>query len=97
MVWLATLLFIKVGEPDDGVPVRVVPAPLRALTALGAVSLAAVLVTGTLVTAAGPHAGDKSVERPVARLAEWLDAYKVRTLDGKTITLGHRTRRIWRR
>jgi cytochrome c oxidase assembly protein subunit 15 len=69
MVWLATLLFIKVGEPDDGVPVRVVPAPLRALTALGAVSLAAVLVTGTLVTAAGPHAGDKSVERPVARLA----------------------------
>ena len=35
--------------------------------------------------------------RPVARLAEWLDAYKVRTLDGKTITLGHRTRRIWRK
>jgi hypothetical protein len=25
--------------------------------------------------------------RTVARLAEWLDAYKVRTLDGKTITL----------
>ena len=35
--------------------------------------------------------------RTVARLAEWLDAYKVRTLDGKTITLGHRTRRIWRK
>jgi cytochrome c oxidase assembly protein subunit 15 len=27
-----------------------------------------VLVTGTLVTGAGPHAGDKSVEQPVPRL-----------------------------
>lgn len=35
--------------------------------------------------------------RPVARLAEWLDAYKVRTSDGQTITIGHRTRRIWRK
>jgi cytochrome c oxidase assembly protein subunit 15 len=32
------------------------------------VVLAAVLVTGTLVTAAGPHAGDKSIEAPVPRL-----------------------------
>lgn len=35
--------------------------------------------------------------RPVARLAEWFDAYKVQTTDGTTITLGHRTRRLWRR
>lgn len=35
--------------------------------------------------------------RPVARLSEWLDAYKVRTLEGRTITIGHRTRRIWRK
>jgi len=35
--------------------------------------------------------------RPVARLSEWLDAYKVRTTDGKTITIGHRYRRIGRR
>lgn len=35
--------------------------------------------------------------RPVARLAEWLNAYKVRTTDGTTITLGRRTRRIWRK
>ena len=25
-------------------------------------------MTGTLVTGAGPHAGDKSIQRPVARL-----------------------------
>lgn len=34
--------------------------------------------------------------RPVARLSEWLDAYKVRSGDGTTVTVGHRTRRIWR-
>ncbi|WP_099022225.1 COX15/CtaA family protein [Mycolicibacterium palauense] len=68
MVWLATLLYVKVGEPDDGVPRLLVPPALRGLTALSALTLAAVLVTGTLVTAAGPHAGDKSLERPVARL-----------------------------
>jgi cytochrome c oxidase assembly protein subunit 15 len=68
MVWLSVLLFVKIGEPDTGVPALVVPQPLRWLTALTAVGLAAVLVTGTLVTAAGPHAGDKSIERPVPRL-----------------------------
>jgi cytochrome c oxidase assembly protein subunit 15 len=41
---------------------------LRQLTALSGVALSAVLVTGTMVTGAGPHAGDKSLERPVPRL-----------------------------
>lgn len=71
MVWLAVLLFVKVGEPDiegAGVVHDLVPAPLRWLTALTGVLLAAILVAGTLVTAAGPHAGDKSVDKPVPRL-----------------------------
>jgi cytochrome c oxidase assembly protein subunit 15 len=68
MVWLAVLLYVKIGEPDDGVPRLRVPKPLRWLTLLSAVMLAAVLVTGTLVTAAGPHAGDKSASRTVPRL-----------------------------
>jgi heme a synthase len=68
MVWVAVLLYVKIGEPDTGIPRRLVPTPLRGLTLVSAVTLAAVLVTGTLVTAAGPHAGDKSAERPVARL-----------------------------
>ncbi len=68
MVWLAVLLYVKIGEPDDGVARPVVPKPLRHLTVLSSLALAAVLVTGTLVTAAGPHAGDKSIDRPVARL-----------------------------
>lgn len=68
MVWLAVLLFVKIGEPDDGIPARQVPRALRQLVLLAGVTLAAVLVTGTLVTGAGPHAGDKSIEQPVPRL-----------------------------
>jgi cytochrome c oxidase assembly protein subunit 15 len=68
MVWLATLLYVKIGEPDDGIAVDNVPKPLRQLTFLTAIVLAATLITGTLVTGAGPHAGDKSLERPVPRL-----------------------------
>ncbi|QIS13358.1 COX15/CtaA family protein [Nocardia arthritidis] len=68
MVWLATVLFVKVGQPDDGIETVQAPTPLRWLTGLTAVVMAAVLVAGTLVTGAGPHAGDKSITRPVRRL-----------------------------
>jgi cytochrome c oxidase assembly protein subunit 15 len=76
MVWLSVLLYVKVGEPDEEeaavVRERVV-RPLRALTALSGLNLAAVLVTGTLVTAAGPHAGDRSPTRTVPRLKVEVD------------------------
>lgn len=68
MVWLAVLLFVKVGQPDEGVVNDQVATPLRRLTALSGLTLAAVLVAGTLVTAAGPHAGDTSPNRTVPRL-----------------------------
>jgi heme a synthase len=68
MVWLSVLLFVKVGEPDNGVTRPRVPKLLRQWTVLTAGVLAAQLVSGTLVTAAGPHAGDKSIEAPVPRL-----------------------------
>lgn len=68
MVWLSVLLFVKIGEPDNGVLARRAPKPLRQLTLLSGVVLATVLVTGTLVTGTGPHAGDKSIDQPVPRL-----------------------------
>jgi len=68
MVWLAVLLYVKIGEADDGEATHPVVRPLRWLTALSATTLAAVLLTGTLVTAAGPHAGDTSPNRTVPRL-----------------------------
>ncbi|WP_197505311.1 heme A synthase [Mycobacterium sp. 852002-51613_SCH5001154] len=76
MVWLSVLLYVKIGEPDadrTGVMRRPVPRPLRALTALIGLDLAVVLVTGTLVTAAGPHAGDRSPTRTVPRLKIAVD------------------------
>ncbi len=69
MVWLATLLYAKVGETDAASESRpTVPAALRALTGLSGVALTGVLIAGTMVTGAGPHAGDKSIEEPVPRL-----------------------------
>lgn len=68
MVWVSVLLYVKIGQPDTGVVRHRVPKPLRQLTILSAIALAAVLVTGTLVTGAGPHAGDKSITQPVPRL-----------------------------
>ena len=68
MVWLAVLLYVKIGQPDAGVLVRRAPKPLRLLTGLCGMTLSAVLITGTMVTGAGPHAGDKSIDRPVPRL-----------------------------
>lgn len=70
MVWLATLLYVKVGEPDAASePVPTVPAALRALAGLSGIALTGVLIVGTMVTGAGPHAGDKSIDEPVPRLS----------------------------
>ena len=61
LAWVAAILFVRIGE-DDSAPARqVVPTPLRWLTALSTVLLGAVLVTGTMVTGAGPHAGDARI------------------------------------
>lgn len=61
LVWFASMLFARIREDDDEPVRRTVGTPLRLLTLLSGVALAAVLVTGTLVTGAGPHAGDARV------------------------------------
>lgn len=49
------------------------------------------------------HASKRALERrfgkaPVRKLAEYLDAYKVESShDGRTITVGHRTKHIHRK
>ncbi len=69
MVWVATLLYFKIDSPDDATEAnKTVPEPLRLLTGLSGIALAAVLIAGTMVTGAGPHAGDKSIDEPVPRL-----------------------------
>jgi cytochrome c oxidase assembly protein subunit 15 len=72
LVWLAVLLVHAVGEGDE--PARPhVPRPLRRLEVALAAVLGALLVAGTLVTAAGPHGGDPRTPRldvSVAALAQ---------------------------
>jgi heme a synthase len=58
----AVVLHRRAGR-DDADHARSVPSPLRTAT-LGLVAVAAVvIVTGTIVTGAGPHGGDENVRR----------------------------------
>lgn len=62
LVWLAVLLVGAVGEDDA--PARHLLTPLgRTLLTASTVVLAGLLVAGTFVTAAGPHAGDSATPR----------------------------------
>jgi heme a synthase len=71
LVWLAVLLARDAWSLDRETEARVttVGRPVRGLLAVSATVLGALLVVGTLVTSAGPHAGDASTPR--------LDAFSV--------------------
>ncbi|HZA15965.1 MAG TPA: COX15/CtaA family protein [Pseudonocardiaceae bacterium] len=62
LVWLAVLLVSAFAE-GDAPPRWHLPGPLRGLLDTATAVLAALLVAGTLVTAAGPHAGDTTTPR----------------------------------
>jgi heme a synthase len=62
LVWLAMLLVAAFAE-GDAPPRWHLPGPLRGLLATATAVLAALLIAGTLVTAAGPHAGDTATPR----------------------------------
>jgi cytochrome c oxidase assembly protein subunit 15 len=70
--WLAVLLVAAVSDgPGPARPL--VPGAVRGLLATATAVLAALLAAGTLVTAAGPHAGDAATPRlgvEVATLAQ---------------------------
>ncbi|MET9327367.1 COX15/CtaA family protein [Tsukamurella sp. NPDC003166] len=68
MVWLAATLYAKVAEPDDGAEIETAPAGARRLVAGSAVVMALVLTAGMIVTAAGPHAGDRTNPKAIDRL-----------------------------
>jgi cytochrome c oxidase assembly protein subunit 15 len=65
LVWLAVLLVRAISEGDEPAEPTVGPVPRRLLlVAIGL--LPALLYAGTLVTAAGPHAGDAETPRLAA-------------------------------
>lgn len=62
LVWLAMLLVAAFGEGGASLHLRA-PAALRGLLATATAVLGALLAAGTLITAAGPHAGDAATPR----------------------------------
>jgi len=98
LVWLAVLLVSSLREGDG--PTRLlVPAPLVKLQVVMAAVLGALLLAGTWVTAAGPHAGDASTPRlgiKVAALAQ-VHADLLFLFLGLLIAVGFftRTRAYW--
>ncbi|WP_158852266.1 COX15/CtaA family protein [Saccharothrix deserti] len=72
LVWFAVLLVAALGEGDEPARPRVPKALLR-LQVVQAVTLGLLLMAGTFVTAAGPHAGDAATPRldvPVDTLSQ---------------------------
>ncbi len=63
LVGCAVVLHHKAGEPDEGERRRVATPEVRTLAKVLLVAASVVLVTGTVVTGAGPHGGDEDVER----------------------------------
>lgn len=61
LVWIAALLYMRLAEPDHLPQVRMFAPIIRTLTIVAAVCLSVVLVTGTMTTGAGVHAGDDGV------------------------------------
>jgi cytochrome c oxidase assembly protein subunit 15 len=63
LIVVGTVLVRRAGEPD-GVPLeRVVSSPTERLVRLHFLIVSVAVVTGTVVTGAGPHAGDETAER----------------------------------
>lgn len=62
LVWLAVLLIAAFAE-GDAPPSWQLPGPLRGLLVTATATLGCLLIAGTLVTSAGPHAGDRATPR----------------------------------
>jgi cytochrome c oxidase assembly protein subunit 15 len=63
LVATAVVLLRRAGEPDGAVRRRAVTETTRRLTEAVTVGTAIAVVAGTVVTGAGPHAGDEDVQR----------------------------------
>ena len=58
LIYAAAIAWVRVTEPDDGTPTEMYSPKAKNLAIVGTVAMAIVLITGTMTTGAGPHAGD---------------------------------------
>ena len=58
LVFVAAMLYMRIAEPDNSAPTRRYPGSAQTWTLIAAAALCLVLITGTMVTGSGPHAGD---------------------------------------
>jgi heme a synthase len=99
MVWLAVQLVAAAGDAGpvaNTAPTRTVPRAVRGLIATSTAVPAALLVAGTFVTAAGPHAGDAGTPRldlPLPALAQ-LHADLLFAYLGMLVALGFTLRAV---
>ncbi|GAA3050100.1 COX15/CtaA family protein [Actinokineospora globicatena] len=105
MVWLAVML-VDAVDPERAATGRVrVPSALPGLLTGSVVVLVGLLVAGTMVTGAGPHAGDPETPRlaiPVETLAHVHAAFLFVYLGmllaaGVLLRVGGSDRALWRR
>jgi heme a synthase len=90
MVWLATLLVHAVPRDDAPAAPAQVPSTLTTWLYVQTALLAGLLVTGTMVTGAGPHGGDPETPRldiPVETMAHVHAAF-LYTFLGSLVLLG---------
>jgi cytochrome c oxidase assembly protein subunit 15 len=62
LVFFAAVMVVKIGEDDDSPRRATMPKALRWATWGSALTLALTLVTGTMTTSSGPHAGDEAIQ-----------------------------------
>lgn len=90
MVWLATLLVHSVPRDDAATTQAPVPSTLTTWLYVQTALLAGLLITGTMVTGAGPHGGDPDTPRldiPVETMAH-IHASFLYTFLGSLVLLG---------
>ena len=63
LIFAGTVLVRRAGEPDGATRQRVVSKSTQQVIWIHFVVVCVAIVTGTLVTGAGPHAGDENAER----------------------------------
>jgi heme a synthase len=63
LVGTAVVLVHRAGEPDEGARATVVTAPSSTMVWALATATGVAIITGTVVTGAGPHAGDEEARR----------------------------------